>query len=100
MAADDDIKNSIAHFLIEVKKNTESKLPIYMALTPKDEPENGVMSTWRLFRLIFPTIYMKPVWKLMRIDDRLEPRPFKDDAFNVNDPLAVEVKSYGILLER
>jgi len=45
MVADDDIKNSIAHFLIEVKKNIESKPPTYMVLTLKDEPINGVMST-------------------------------------------------------
>lgn len=34
----------------------------------------------------------------VQVDDRLEPRPFKDDAFNAGDPLAAEVKNHGILL--
>ena len=33
-----------------------------------------------------------------KIDDRIEPRPFKKDLFNDNDPLAYEVKKHGIRL--
>jgi predicted nucleotidyltransferase len=33
-----------------------------------------------------------------RIDDRIEPRPFKTEFFNRNDPLADEVQKNGIRL--
>jgi predicted nucleotidyltransferase len=32
------------------------------------------------------------------IDDRIEPRPFKKELFNRNDPLADEIQKNGILL--
>ena len=64
MAARDDIENSITLFLMEVKKNTGLKPPIFMALMQKDVPVNGVMSILQLFHLIFLTIYMKRVYNL------------------------------------
>jgi predicted nucleotidyltransferase len=30
------------------------------------------------------------------IDDRIEPRPFKVETFNVNDPIASEIQEHGI----
>ena len=30
------------------------------------------------------------------IDDRIEPRPFKVETFNVNDPIACEIQKHGM----
>lgn len=105
MAADDDIKNSIALFLIEVRKKYQIKatylygshakgradkwsdVDLAVAVVSPDFPENLYETSLELMRMA------------VRIDDRLEPRPFKDDAFNANDPLAAKVKNYGILFD-
>ncbi len=31
-----------------------------------------------------------------RIDNRIEPRPFKEETFNENDPIASEIQKHGL----
>ena len=102
MVADDDIKNSIAHFLVAVKKKYRIKAAYLYGSYAKGQADNWSDVDIAVVSPDFPDNLYDTRLELMRmaikVDDRLEPRPFKDDAFNAGDPLAAEVKNYGILL--
>jgi uncharacterized protein len=102
MAADDDIKNSIDHFLIEVNKKYKIQAAYLYGSYAKGRADKWSDIDVAIISPDFPDNLYETRLELMRmavrIDDRLEPRPFKNNAFNANDPLASEVNTHGILL--
>jgi len=100
MAWKDGIENSIALFLMEVKKKYRIKVAyvygshakgcagqwsdVDIAIISPDFSDNLYETRLELMRIA------------VRIDDRLEPRPFKDESFNVNDPFVADVRDHGI----
>ena len=103
MAANDDIRNSIAHFLMEVKKKYKIEAAYLYGSYAKGRADEWSDVDLAVVSPDFPDNLYETRLELMQIavqiDDRLEPRPFKESAFDLNDPLASEVKAYGILLD-
>lgn len=101
MAERDNIENSITRFLMEVKKkyrikaayiygshargNASKWSDVDVAVISPDFSDNLYEMRLELMRMA------------VRIDDRLEPRPFKDGVLSKNDPLIAEVTDHGIL---
>ncbi|MDA3897292.1 MAG: nucleotidyltransferase domain-containing protein [Desulfobacteraceae bacterium] len=100
MAERDDIKKSITLFLMEVKKKYRIKAAYIYGSHAK-----GCAGKWSDVDLaVISPDFSNDLYEMrlelmrmaVRIDDRLEPRPFKDESFNTNDPLASELKDHGI----
>lgn len=102
MVAEDDIKNSIILFLTEVKKKYRISAAYLYGSYAKGSSNKWSDIDLAVISPDFSDDLYNTRLELMRmavrIDDRLEPRPFRDDMFDVNDPIVSEVKDYGILI--
>ncbi len=100
MASKNDIENSVTHFLMGVKKKYRVKAAYIFGSHAKGSA--GVWSDVDVAVISpdFSDNLYETRLELMRIavkiDDRLEPHPFKDELFNDNDPLVSELKDHGI----
>jgi len=102
VVAEDDIKNSIILFLTEVKKKYRISAAYLYGSYAKGSSNKWSDIDLAVISPDFSDDLYNTRLELMRmavrIDDRLEPRPFRDDMFDVNDPIVSEVKDYGILI--
>ncbi len=101
MAERDDIESLITLFLMGVKKKYRIKAAYIFGSYAK-----GSASKWSdvdvaVISPDFSDDLYETRLELMRmaarIDDRLEPHPFKEELLSMNDPLISEVTDHGIL---
>jgi predicted nucleotidyltransferase len=98
----DDVKKIVTNFLEEVRKKYSIDVAYLFGSYAK-----GTSNKWSDIDIaIVSSDFLDDLFEerlnLMQlaasIDDRIEPKPFKTELFDLNDPLVDEIQKYGIQL--
>jgi predicted nucleotidyltransferase len=104
MATKDDkiIENRVIHFIDEMKKTyTVKAVYIYGSHSKGNANEWSDIDVAVILPDFAENMFdmrLKLMKIAARIDDRIEPHPFKVEDFDASNPLVSEIKKYGILL--